>query len=173
MSAAFHIRPFSPADQPATKTLIQAGLGEHFGWINPDLNPDLSDIWRTYVASGQTFVVVEMAGELVGTGALIQETLETSKVSSHQRLQTSEVCGRLVRMSVSQAHRRLGIGRALVLHLIEKARERRFGRLLVETNLDWYDAIGLYQHCGFVEYARDEESIHLSMSLLQSDSPFS
>jgi ribosomal protein S18 acetylase RimI-like enzyme len=37
--------------------------------------------------------------------------------------------------------------------------------LLVETNIDWYDAIRLYQRCGFKEYKRDDEEIHLSLTL--------
>jgi len=35
----------------------------------------------------------------------------------------------------------------------------------VETNNDWYDAIGLYERCGFVEYDRDAESVYLALPL--------
>ena len=76
-----------------------------------------------------------------------------------------EGAGRLVRMSVSEEHRRRGIGRALVDYLVAEARRRGCSRLLVETNNVWYDAIGLYQHCGFVEYDRDAESVYLALPL--------
>lgn len=73
--------------------------------------------------------------------------------------------GRIVRVSVSQTHRRRGIGRTLVAHLLQTARRRGFRHVLVETNHDWTSAIALYRHCGFTETDRDEESIHLSLSL--------
>ncbi|MCP4415536.1 MAG: hypothetical protein GY805_02870, partial [Chloroflexi bacterium] len=42
------IRPFHPQDQSATKQLILAGLVEHWGELDPSLNPDLNDIARSY-----------------------------------------------------------------------------------------------------------------------------
>lgn len=142
------IRPFQVTDQSPVKQLINAGLGEHFGFVDPRFNPDLDDIWRTYIQAGHYFIVAELAGELVGTGCLVRETAVT---------------GRLIRMSVSQQHRRQGIGRQLVCHLLQKAKMLGYQQLLVETNHDWADAIGLYQAHGFVEYDRDEESIHMKL----------
>jgi ribosomal protein S18 acetylase RimI-like enzyme len=48
---------------------------------------------------------------------------------------------------------------------MNKAAEKKLGQILVETNHDWYDAIRLYERCGFKEYDRDEESVHLSINL--------
>jgi putative acetyltransferase len=64
-------------------------------------------------------------------------------------------------MSVCPQQRRQGIGRALVAHLLDMARQRGFSRVLVETNHDWEDAVTLYRRCGFVEYARDEVSVYM------------
>ena len=111
------------------------------------MNPDLDDIWQHFVAAGGVFVVAELDGLLVGTGALIREGEN----------------GRLVRMSVRQSHQRQGIGRQSVRHLIQKANEQGVERLLVETNHDWFDAIGLYESCGFREYDRDAESVYLAL----------
>lgn len=149
-----YIRPFLPSDQSAVQAIILAGLEQHFGYIDPTLNPDLTDIWQSYVQPGHTFVVAEVAGQLVGTGALVQENPADNP--------PPPVWGRLVRMSVSQPYRRLGIGRALVAHLVQEGEEKGFGRLWVETNFDWVDAIRLYERCGFVEYARDDESVYLA-----------
>ena len=102
-SQQLHIRPFRPGDQDAARRLILDGLGEHFGFIDASLNPDLDDIWQTYVLAGAPFAVAELDGELVGTGALVAER-------APGRLAT----GRIVRVSVSPHHRRLGIGRRLV-----------------------------------------------------------
>ncbi len=144
------IRPFVPGDQAAVRRLILDGLGEHFGSIDETLNPDLNDIGATYVAAGDLFVVAHLGGELVGTGALVRE---------------EPGVGRLVRMSVRSSARRRGIGRALVAHLIDAARRRGDRRLVLETNDDWIDAIGLYTTCGFTEYARSPGEVHLVLDL--------
>lgn len=38
------IKPFESEDQEAVQSLILAGLAEHWGEIDPTLNPDLNDI---------------------------------------------------------------------------------------------------------------------------------
>jgi ribosomal protein S18 acetylase RimI-like enzyme len=60
---------------------------------------------------------------------------------------------------------RFTLGRALVSHLLQIARERRLRKVIVETNNDWYDAIGLYERCGFAEYDRDEVSVYMELEL--------
>lgn len=145
------IRPFTPTDQTATRQLILEGLGSHFGFIDETMNPDLDNIWQHYVVPGNVFVIAEIKGQIVGTGGLIEE---------------AKGIGRLVRMSVSAHQQRRGIGRMLVQHLVQKAHEQNYQRLLVETNHDWFNAIGLYQSCGFREYDRDEESIHFQQKLV-------
>jgi ribosomal protein S18 acetylase RimI-like enzyme len=147
------IRPFTPADQPATRQIILEGLGGHFGFIDETMNPDLDDIWRHFIISGNLFIVAEINSQIVGTGALIEE---------------AKGVGRLVRMSVNPDHQRRGIGHQLVQHLIQKANEQGFQHLLVETNHDWVDAIGLYQSCGFCEYDRDAESVYLRLVLSEA-----
>lgn len=148
------IRPFRAADQQRARRLILAGLGEHFGFIDETCNPDLDDIWASYVVPGHLFVVAQCGADLVGTGALCVEASAADQQT-----------GRIVRMSVSQRYRQQGIGRAIVMHLVQAAQQRGWTRLLVETNHDWLDAIGLYQRCGFAPYDRDEESIHLVLAL--------
>lgn len=143
------IRPFQPDDQAAARQLILNGLGSHWGWIDETLNPDLNDIHTHYVAAGHLFVVAVKDGEVVGTGALVRE---------------SEGVSRMVRISVGTAQQRQGIGRQLVTHLVQQAWARGADRLVVETNLDWWDAIGLYINAGFTEYARDRESIHMHLN---------
>ncbi len=144
------LRPFAAVDQDAVRGLILSGLGEHFGVVDERLNPDLDDIWASHIRAGDLVIVAELEGGIVGTGTLV--AAEPS-------------VGRLVRMSVDSRYRRHGIGRALVAHLVERARERGFRRLLIETNDDWHDAIGLYRACGFVEEERADGSVHLALPL--------
>jgi ribosomal protein S18 acetylase RimI-like enzyme len=144
-------RPFEPRDQAVTRRLVLAGLGDHFGVVDEAINPDLDDIEAHYVRPGHRFVLAERDGALVGTGALVQE---------------APGVGRLVRMSVARDLRGQGIGRALVAHLIAEARARGYHRIVVETNDDWWDAIGLYRACGFVEEDRRDGEVHMALELI-------
>lgn len=145
------IRPFQSADQQASKALILHGLGERFGMINPDLNPDLDDINATYIESGFLFVVCEIDSALIGTGALVTEDVNV---------------GRIVRVSVANSHRQRGIGRLITDYLIAAAPKRGYSRVVVETNEDWFDALHLYQRCGFMEYDRRNGEVHMRKNLL-------
>ena len=150
-----HIRPFESANQEETRDLVLSGLGEHFDSIDPTINPDLDDIAANYTAAGHEFVVAELDGLIVGAGGL---------------LILSPVTGRIVRVSVNKKRRGCGIGQAIVYHLIQLALSRELQQIHVETNLDWYGAIAFYRRCGFVEYARDKESVHFQISLLPLES---
>ncbi len=145
------VRPFAPADQQAARALILDGLGQHFGFIDETLNPDLDDIAAYYLTPGETFLVAEIDGALAGTGALITEAAQT---------------GRIVRMSVARQARRTGIGQAILARLIEIARARGFIRLVLETNIGWDDAIGFYRRCGFQEYGRGDGLTHMALDLV-------
>src|ERR687885_1580539 len=72
-------------------------------------------------------------------------------------------------MSVAREHRGQGLGRALVEHLLDEARRRGYRRVLVETTKEWHDAIRLYERCGFVEHARDDEDVHSCRGLRTED----
>jgi ribosomal protein S18 acetylase RimI-like enzyme len=144
------IRTFESRDQVQARTLILDGLGEHFSLVDTTLNPDLEDISASYVNQGCVFLVAELDGKVVGTGALTTD---------------SGLQGRIVRVSVARNHRRQGIAEAIVARLIEHARSREYRRILVETNHDWCAAIALYRHCGFEPFARDPESVYLRLEL--------
>jgi GNAT superfamily N-acetyltransferase len=149
-TANIRIRPFLPGDQTNARQIILDGLGEHFGHINPNLNPDLVDIETFYLKQGNFFFIAEREGTMVGTGALVTESGDTA---------------RIVRLSVIQNQRGLGIGRQLVEHIIEVAKQRDYYKIIVETNHDWYPAIKLYESCGFRQFAKDEESTHFHLIL--------
>lgn len=144
------IRPFEPCDQDTVRKLILEGLGEHFGFIDETLNPDLADITNYYIIPGHAFLVGYIGPDLVGAGALISENENT---------------GRIVRVSTSHTHRRKGIAKAIMKHLMDIAGQRGYRRLLLSTSIGWEDAIGLYTHLGFTEYARTTKGIHMLLEL--------
>ena len=151
MPTDLRIRPFTPADQRAVRTLILAGLGERFGFVDETLNPDLDDIAAHYLAQGHAFLVAEQAGEIVATGGLIFES-------------DGGVC-QLVRISVRRELRRQGAARAIVAALLALARERGRQRVWVETHEPWQDAIALYERMGFSVYDRRDGLVFLALQL--------
>lgn len=145
------IERFRPADQPAARALILAGLEEHWGALDPALNPDLNDIATSY--SDGVFLVARLArlnGQLVGTGALIPET---------------EGVGRIARMSVAKSHRRLGIGTRILHELLGEARRQGYRKVVLETTETWDDAISFYLRNGFSIIARHDGDMHFEMNL--------
>lgn len=141
----FVIRQFRAQDQQAAKRLILAGLTEHFGELQDSLNSDVNNIARAYTVAGHLFYIAEANGEIVGTGAMVRESRDT---------------GRIVRLSVQENYRRLGIARAIVTKLLFQAGRLKLTRVNVETNHDWDAAISLYESLGFLVVSKDEESIH-------------
>jgi ribosomal protein S18 acetylase RimI-like enzyme len=134
--------------QEEARRLVLAGLEEHWGWLDLTKNPDLDDIASTY--AGETFLVAQLDGELVGTGALICE---------------KEGVGRVVRMSVAKDARRNGIGRKILQELCRRARQRGFRRLVLETTQTWEDAIGFYRKFGFEFIEFRDGDAHFTMDL--------
>lgn len=131
------IRPFEKGDQAEAKALIQAGLAEHFGWLDPTANPDLNDIGLSFEKG--YFAVAESAGQLVGSGGYL-----------HRDRSTVE----FVRMSVDRAFRRHGLGKRLLDHLCEKAQKETYTRVILETNAEWTGVIAFYSAYGFQEIHR-------------------
>ncbi|MCA9889595.1 MAG: GNAT family N-acetyltransferase [Anaerolineae bacterium] len=135
------LRDLQPADVPAVRDLILAGLEDRFGFLLDGVNPDLDDIYANYVEQDASFIVMACDGHIVGCGALIKEN-------------DSDIICRIVRVSVTHEMRGQGLGRMISEHLIDIARERGFERIEVETNSDWTSALTLYKSLGFIEYKR-------------------
>jgi GNAT superfamily N-acetyltransferase len=126
------IMGFQPSDQEEAKQLILAGLEEHWGFLDPTLNPDLNDIASTF-AKG-IFLVARLNGRLVGTGGLKPQSSHTAEV---------------VRMSVAADCRRLGIGRMILKQLLRQAKALGYSRIVLETTASWADAVNFYLAFGF------------------------
>jgi GNAT superfamily N-acetyltransferase len=139
------VRPFRAGDQAAARALIEDGLGEHFGFIDRDANPDLDDIAATYVKPHAAFFVAELDGAIVGTTGV--------------RVEQGTV--RMVRVGVDRKHRRVGIAGALLDAVIAFATARRVREIVAYTQPEWPDATNFYATHGFTPYGRDEVDVHL------------
>ena len=132
MQSPLIIRPFHPADQAPARALILAGLQEYWGTLDNTLNPDLEDLGHTYRQG--CFLIAWLAGELVGTGAILPLDADTAQI---------------MRMSVSHTHRRRGIGSQLLSALVREGKNWGARRIILETTANWLAAIRFYQSNGF------------------------
>ena len=139
MTGGLVIRPFEPSFQDEALRLIQAGLAEHFGTLDPARNPDLRDIAGFYGA--ENFYVAFVGDEMVGTAALKHE---------------SDGSCRIARMSVRPEYRRRGVGTAMLDHLLSVAAARGYTRIVLETTRDWHAAQAFYRANGFRIVSVDE-----------------
>jgi N-acetylglutamate synthase-like GNAT family acetyltransferase len=146
------IRPFDPHDQSQCRQTILNGLAEHFGFIDESRNPDLDDIEKSYLAAGNDFYVAECDGRIVGTVGLLFEPGRA----------------RIVRMSVANNHRKQGVAAALLSRCIAVAKQRALPEIVAVTEPHWTDAVGFYTASGFKQFGRDDEDIHLRLSLREA-----
>ena len=128
------VRELRPELADAARSLILAGLGEHWGHVDPALNRDLDDLSATY-ATGSVLVACD-GKRVVGTGTIVPRGHRSAEI---------------VRMSVASAYRRTGLGRRLVLELVERARGWGMDRVVLETSAHWTDVVEFYLRCGFVQ----------------------
>ena len=131
MQAEIIISDFQPSDQDEARALILSGLVDHWGWLDPTLNPDLTDIAETYRQA--IFLVARLDGRLVGTGALKPR---------------GEGVAEIVRMSVAKDLRRLGLGRKILTELVERARVMGLRKIILETTETWDEVIAFYLSFG-------------------------
>ena len=81
--------------------------------------------------------------------------------------------GEIKRMYVRPAYRGLGLGKAMLSHLADYARERHVKVLRLETGIYQTEAIKLYERFGFErrppfgEYREDPLSVYLELPLAQ------
>jgi GNAT superfamily N-acetyltransferase len=143
--AAPTVRAFRAGDQAAARALIEEGLGEHFGFIDRDANPDLDDIGASYAKPHAAFFVAELGGTIVGTTGV--------------RVERGAV--RMVRVGVDRKHRRVGIAGELLEAVIAFATARGAREIVAHTQPEWPDATQFYAAHGFTPYGRDEVDVHL------------
>ena len=148
------IRPFRSKDQNRVKDLILAGLAEHWGVLDPSLNPDLDDITTSY--AGAVFLVACIGPMLVGTGALLPRSTETAEI---------------VRMSVERSFRRRGIGRLILNRLLQEAQQGGYHQVVLETTATWQGAVDFYTANGFRVTQCQDGDQYFRLDLFPSTDP--
>ena len=146
------LRPFQPGDQEACKALVLSGLVDHWGFLDPSLNPDLNDIAASY-AEG-LFLTAWLEGDLVGTGALRP---------------AGEGTYELVRMSVARRLRGQGLGRRILKHIESYAQEMRAARIVLETTETWEEVVRFYLQAGYAVTHRKDGDVYFAKTLGRLD----
>ncbi len=133
----WRLRPASNADSDVVRSLIRDVLGE-YGLLcdTCGIDADLLDIERAYHQGGGRFDVLE--------------TSEPAIVGTVGLLPIREGVCELRKLYLRPAWRGRGLGRRLLVHALQQARELGFGRMELETASVLTDAIRLYESFGFV-----------------------
>lgn len=105
-----------------------------------------------------TFWTAWSDSELLGCGAL-------KELSPHH--------GEIKSMRTFLAHRRKGVGRAILAHIIEEARRRSYTRLSLETGSmeafkpaqRLYESFGFTFCAPFADYRDDPNSVYMTLEL--------
>ena len=142
---------------------IRALLAEHLHQMHQISPPesvhalDLDALLRPEI----TFWTAWSGGELLGCGALKE---------------LSRVHGEIKSMRTASAHRREGVARAMLQHIIAEARSRSYARLSLETGSmqafeparRLYESFGFAYCSPFADYTEDPNSVFLTRSLEHS-----
>jgi putative acetyltransferase len=108
-----------------------------------------------------TFWTVWSQDELLGCGALKELSRDHGEIKS---------------MRTASAHRRKGVARAMLQHIIAEARSRSYTRLSLETGSmsafeparRLYESFGFTYCAPFADYAEDPNSVFLTRALEQT-----
>ena len=149
MQETVRIADFESRYQAEVARLINTSLGARFGFVDESMNPDLYDIGSSY-RDGEFLLALD-GEQVVATGALVPVDAETAQIA---------------RMHTASDHRRRGIATRILAALEQRATARGVRRLILETNLDWADAIAFYQRRGYTETFRNDLGIRFRKALV-------
>lgn len=136
------IRQYNPSDKDTVWQLHELGHRQMNTWVeSPDLDSDLHVIEETYLTNHGEFLVAEIAGRVVGMGALRKEDNTTAVVK---------------RMRVHPDFQGKGIGSRLLDALIKRAPKLGYTRLTLDTLPSMKSAHRLYESRGFREFRREK-----------------
>ncbi|MEA2553908.1 MAG: hypothetical protein QOJ65_2084, partial [Fimbriimonadaceae bacterium] len=131
----FSIRMAQPEDSSEAVRVVRAVYDEYgFTWDSADYHADLYDLQSHYLDHGCPFFIAELPdGGIVGTAALDIFPALPGVVGTLQeidgRIRIAGADCSMERLYVDPAARRLGIGRALVEHLIKSGVENGCKRM--------------------------------------------
>jgi GNAT superfamily N-acetyltransferase len=144
---AFKIRSFREGDQRHFAALNLRWITELVGAEPEDLR-QLEEPRRTILDPGGYIAIGEREGEVVATGALIPALHPPDDALNW---------GEIVKMAAAPEVQGLGLGGAILDHLVTVARDKGFDGLWLETNSRLTNARALYGKRAFEPLASSEQ----------------
>lgn len=154
----FAVRSFRAEDLPACRKLYVEGLlGGKLA--ENDTGCDIDDIASAYMKSGSHFWVAEtVEGEIVGMIGV-----------QHY----GDGVGEIRRLRVSQAHRRRGVGTALVEAAVRFCNEHEYLKVTLDTFVDREPAVKLFEkfrfHHSRTKQVGEKELMYFYLDLYEGD----
>ena len=139
-------RLYQPADRQAFIDLNRDWIEEYFVVEDSD-REQLEELEASILGKGGQIVVATLAGEVVGTGAILPP---------HHDPGDGRNWLEIVKMAARKDLRGRGIGRAVLDALIAEGRSMGADAIWLETNADLKAAIRLYERSGFRHLGADE-----------------
>ena len=138
MSFEVHIRRFDPADARDAAAFRRLNLEwlEKFFVVEPDDHLVLDNPVDEIIRPGGMILLAELAGEIVGCGALIAQPSEPA-------------CWEIAKLAVTAGCQGRKIGRRLMEAIIDEARSLGAQRLVLVTNSSLVPARRLYESLHF------------------------
>jgi ribosomal protein S18 acetylase RimI-like enzyme len=139
-SNTVEIIPFTIELKEPVKTLNLEWLQKYFK-VEPKDERVLSNPQEEIIDKGGMIFYAKYADKIVGTVSLLKIDPTTFELS---------------KMAVSNGHQGLGIGKKLIIHCFEVAKEKGIQKLILYSNTSLESAIHLYKCFGFLEIPVEE-----------------
>ena len=180
------VRPIRADEAPEAKRLIYSVAHELMEpqmalegfmdlWESWGVFTDLDDIQKNYFENGGVFLIIEIDGRMVGTGAFERFTegqvfsTEGRLRTNDESLQTGEGVCTVRRISLLPECRGQKLGYAMMLDLIRRAREMGYSKMILWTDpIKLHRAVAFYYQLGFYDLpieGMDADEIWLGMDL--------
>lgn len=155
MDDILSIRQYQHSDLDRVHELHEIAMREVSAFVEEALDTDLHDIEGTYLDTDGEFLVGEVEGEIVAMGAFRPATGYITEFLDG----ISENSAEIKRMRVAPEHQGNGYGTQIFSELEERAQERGYTELVLDTGPTQEAAKRLYEANGFEEQSRERMKV--------------
>jgi ribosomal protein S18 acetylase RimI-like enzyme len=155
MGSGLSIRRYQQSDLDRVRELHEIAMREVGAFIEGAPDPDLQDIEGAYLDADGEFLVGEIGGEVVAMGAFRPATGYITEFLDGISGNAAEI----KRMRVAPEHQKNGYGTQIFAELQERAQERDYTELVLDTGPTQEAAKRLYEANGFEEQSREQIEI--------------
>lgn len=147
--SAVRIRQFTPADAAVVTELFTEGMCSYdahqdaynLQYIASCLKDDLADVQAAYMATGGNFWVATLPAAHTPEEEVVVGMVGIKPKGNGD--------AELRRLSVNSTYKGFGIGRLLIAHLEQWAKDNRFKSVRLSTGTVMKEAIAFYTKCGY------------------------